>query len=154
MEGLAMSEPTAGAEDPGMVLPSSDKPVQIPGGLVVGPSLDVVQRQVRLIRPRRWRQVEASRIQGIWFLECPYCLSLVGDDRAGDEHLWRLHSDNTSNRAGQMNLLPMLVDVQRRLDLLIDDLGIDENAMARAVETPVHEMTDRKRRRTHRRLYR
>lgn len=143
------------AEDPGMVLPSSDKPIEIAdGGVRVGPSLAVTQRQVRLIRPRRWRKVEASRVHDIWFLECPYCLSIVADDRAGDEHLWRVHSDNTSNRAGQMSLLPMLVDIQTRLDILAEDVGTDERAMARAVEDQVHEYRDRRRRRTHWRRYR
>jgi hypothetical protein len=107
------------------------------------------QRQIRLIPPRKWRQVEASWVQGIWFLECPYCLSLIADEGAADEHLFRLHANNNREQAGQFDLIPWLTELQRQIDHLEEDITEPDTWRRGVDDSPVHERRDRKRRRVH-----
>lgn len=139
----------APAEEGGeLVVPSNDAPVSV-GGAVVGPAIIPRQRQVKLIRPRRWRRAEASRVHDIWFLECPYCLALVVDEPTGDEHLFRLHANNTRERPGQFDLIPWLTELQRQVDELTEDL-IEPETWHRGVDdSPMHTWRDRKRRKVH-----
>jgi len=86
----------------------------------VGVSADDTPR-VKLISPRRWRKVQIS--PGIVVLKCPYCLSLIADPVDGDEHLWRIHADNRRDRAGQMWLLPLVLENTLRINELFEDVA-------------------------------
>jgi len=77
--------------------------------------------RIKLISPRRWRKVEVS--PGIIVLKCPYCLSLIADPYDGDEHLWRIHADNRRDRAGQMWLLPLVLENTLRINELFEDMA-------------------------------
>lgn len=140
---------TTGPEEGGqLAVPHSDSPIDI-GGAVIGPTVLPRQRQVKFIRPRRWRRIEASRVHNIWFLECPYCLSLVADEGSADEHLFRWHANNTRQQPGQFDLVPWLTELQRQVDHLEEDI-VEPDTWATGVDrSQVHEWRDRKRRRVH-----
>lgn len=132
-------------------IPESAAPTSV-GGATVGPA--VTKRPwVKLIRPRKWRRFVFTASTPLF--ECPYCLNLVGRLEAADEHLWRVHADNTAERAGQMNLLPMVAEIERRLDHLEEDLTPADEPTARwYTRDQTHEYTDRRRRRMHWRRWR
>jgi hypothetical protein len=132
-----------------MLIPYSQQPIDIGGGGIVGPTVVPRQRQVKLIRPRKWKRVEASRVQDIWYLECPYCLSLVADESAADEHLWRLHANNTRSQPGGFDLIPWLTELQRQVDHMEEDMLEPDTWGSGVDRRQTHEWRDRKRRRVH-----
>ena len=77
--------------------------------------------RIKLINPRRWPRVKISA--GIVVLKCPYCLSLIADPVDGDEHLWRIHADNRRDRAGQMWLLPLVLENTLHIRELFQDIA-------------------------------
>ena len=81
---------------------------------------DDIQR-VKLISPRRWPRVKIG--PGLVVLKCPYCLSLIADPFDGDEHLWRIHADNRHDRAGQMWLLPLVLELKLQVVELMEDIA-------------------------------
>lgn len=72
-------------------------------------------RKIRMIRPERWRHYRSRHNPDLANIECPYCLTLCANYKSGDEHLWRIHADNTAERAGLMSLIPWLRDLDQRL---------------------------------------
>jgi hypothetical protein len=77
--------------------------------------------RVKLINPRRWPKVQIG--VGLVVLKCPYCLSLIADPVDGDEHLWRIHADNRHDRAGQMWLLPLVLETKLQVMELLQDMA-------------------------------
>jgi len=141
---------TTGPEEGGqLAIPHSETPIDIGGGGIVGPAVVPRHRQIRLIRPRKWRRIEASRVHGIWFLECPYCLTIVADEGAADEHLFRLHANNSREHAGQFDLIPWLTELQRQVDHLEEDLVEPDTWRTGTDQRQVAGTFDRKRRRVH-----
>jgi hypothetical protein len=141
-----MIEEEMGNDAGELAVPRSGTPTQF-GSLTVGATVRN-RKQIRLIRPRKWRTFMFRMSTPL--LECPYCLCLVGALEAADEHLWRLHANNASDRAGKMDLLPMLTELQRQVDHLEEDLGINgENALSWYTKGQTHEYTDRRRRKLH-----
>lgn len=134
-----------------LAIPATDHPVDI-GGATIGPSVIPRIRQVKLIRPRRWRQQLVDKLGRTFVIECPYCLSLVADESAGDEHLWRMHASNSRNQAGGFDLVPWLTELQRQVDHLEEDLVEPPTFATGTDQRQEHEWRDRNRRRVHWRM--